>query len=343
MKAFILSAVILSGLATHAQDTHFSQFYSTPLLVNPAMTGIFDGKMRVSNNYRSQWGGLGDAYKTIHVSLDMPVGKKRYKSNYFGVGLMVYQDNAGAAKFSHTIIEGSLAYTLSVDDGDNFLAVGFRGGLDSREVDFSRATWDSQWNGDVYDPTLPGESPQLQQRTYFDFTAGMMWYYIPDGYNTISAGGSMSHITKPDLSFYNQYTDPLNNRIAAHASAEISMDQFRSVWVMPKVLVQLQGNQKEILAGAFVKQKLQFKSRYTNFQRDIFFSYGAWYRFGDAFVLATRFDYHEWGFGFSYDLTTSDLASLHSSSGGPEITLSYVAGIKRGQRSKHLNKMPKFF
>jgi len=343
VNAFVLMAAMMTGLMASAQDTHFSQFYSTPLFVNPAMTGIFDGKVRLSNDYRAQWGSIADAYKTIHVSLDAPLGKSRFNKNYFGVGLLVYQDNAGSAKFTHTIIEGSLAYTMPLDDGDNFISIGFRGGMDSRAIDLSKATWSSQWNGDNFDANLPGESFLYQQRTYFDFTSGIMWYYIPDGVNSISAGGSYSHILTPDLSFYGVYHDYLNTRITAHAGAEISLTPYNTFWIVPKVLTQFQGNQSEIMIGTFFKSKLQFKSKYTNYQKDVFVSFGGWYRVGDAIVIATRFDYHEFGLGVSYDMNTSQLGSLTSSSGGPEITLSYVSSVKRGQRSRHFNKMPKFF
>lgn len=343
MKVFILLAALLAGVTLRAQDVHFSQFYSTPLLVNPAMTGIFDGKVRVSNNYRAQWAGVGKAYNTFHFSLDLPLGKSRFKKNYFGGGLMVYQDNAGQAQFTHTIIEGALAYTLTLDDGDNYLAIGFRGGLDSRAIDFTKSTWSSQWNGDNYDKSLAGEFPQLQQRTYIDVTAGLMWYYIPDGNNSICVGGSMSHISTPDQSFFTNNHDYLNSRIAIHGSAELSLDSYNSFWVAPKILVQLQGPQKEILAGTFVKTKLQFKSKYTNYKQDSYLNFGAWYRVGDAFILATRIEYKDFGLGISYDLTTSDFSSMTGSSGGPEFTLSYISGIKLGQRSKHYNKMPKFF
>ncbi len=343
MKVFVLLTAVLAGVTLRAQDVHFSQFYSTPILVNPAMTGIFDGKFRVSNNYRSQWAGVGSGYSTFHISLDLPLNKSRFKKNYFGGGLMIYQDNAGAAQFTHTIIEGALAYTTTLDDGDNFISIGFRGGLDSRAADFTKSTWGSQWNGNVYDPTLTGEAPPLQQRTYFDFTAGLMWYYIPDGNNTICVGGSMSHLSGPDQSFFINNQDYLNSRIAIHGSAELSMDAYNSFWIAPKILVQIQGKQKETLVGTFAKNRLQIKSKFTNYRKDFFFSYGAWLRLGDAFILATRLEYNEFGLGISYDFTTSDFSSLTGSSGGPEFTLSYVAGIKRGQRSKHFNKMPKFF
>jgi type IX secretion system PorP/SprF family membrane protein len=343
MKVLVLPLVVLMSMTLHAQDVHFSQFYATPLLVNPAMTGIFDGKFRVTNDYRSQWAGAGDGYSTIHLSADMPLGKSRVKKNYFGLGLMVYHDNAGSSKFTHTIIEASLAYTLAVDDGDNYISIGFRSGLDSRQVDFTKATWDSQWNGDVFDPLLPGEYPQLQQRTFLDYSTGLMWYYIPDGNNAVCVGGSMSHFSTPDLSFFSTNRDDLNSLVTIHGSAELCMDPYRTFWVAPKVLVKMQGNQHETMVGTFLKNRLQIKSKYTNYRKELFFSYGAWYRLGDALILATRLDYNEFGLGISYDFTTSQFTSLTGLSGGPEFTLSYIMGVKKGQRSKHFNKMPKFF
>ena len=341
-KILLMQFLLLTGMSLRSQDVHFSQFYSTPLIVNPAMTGIVDGKFRISNNYRSQWGSAG-GYSTFHISGDMPLGRTRFKNNYFGVGLLIYQDKAGDAKFTNTVMEGSLAYTTTLDDGDNYIAIGFRGGIDSREMDLSKATWDNQWNGDVYNPLLSGESLPYHQRSYFDFTAGLMWYYIPDGRNNISVGGSMSHIAKPDLSFSPAAEDVLNNTIIVHASAELCMDPYATFWVAPKLFAQFEGVQREIVAGSFVKTRVQIKTKYTNFKKDMYFSFGAWYRLEDAFILATRFEFNDFGLGISYDFTTSELGSLLGSGGGPEFTLSYVMSEKRGQRTKHFNKMPKFF
>ena len=129
------------------------------------MTGVYDGKLRFTNNYRTQWTSLGKGYKTIHSSLDVPVGKSDVKNNYFGVGAMVYQDKAGDAGFTSTIIEGSLSCVTALDDiGDHYFSIGFRGGLNQTVLIFPKTTWDTQWNGDTYDPSLPSfESIQLQQ------------------------------------------------------------------------------------------------------------------------------------------------------------------------------------
>ncbi len=343
MKAFALQVLLLTGMSLSAQDVHFSQFYSTPLVVNPAMTGIIDGKMRISNNYRSQWGSTGSGYSTFHISGDMPLGRSRYKNNYFGIGLLLYQDKSGDAKFTTTVIEGALAYTTTLDEGDNFISVGFRGGIDSRDLNFTNATWDNQWTGDVFNPLQGGESLPFQQRTYFDFSAGLMWYYIPDGKNNICVGGSMAHLSNPDFSFTPSAKDILNNTIAVHGSAELSLDSYANFWFAPKFFAQFQGNQQEIVAGTFVKNRVEIKTKYTNFRKDMYFSLGAFYRLDDAIIVATRFEYNEWGLGISYDFTTSELGSYLGSGGGPEFTLSYVMGVKRGLRSVHFNKMPKFF
>jgi type IX secretion system PorP/SprF family membrane protein len=344
LKVVVLTAMLLSGIAMHAQDAHFSQIYSTPLLVNPAMTGIFDGTFRLSNAYRAQWSSFGDAYKTLHISADLPLSRSRFKNHYFGAGLMLVQDKAGAAKFSNTIIEGALSYTTSVDDGDNFIALGFRTGIDSREIDLTKATWDNQWNGDVFDPNrLSGETVPYQQRTYFDFTAGLMWYYIPDGRTNVCFGGSVAHLSSPDLSYTQVAKDILKTRILIHGSAELCMDANTTFWIVPRVFAQFQGNQSEILAGGYIKERLELKSKYTNFRKDIFFSVGALYRVDDAIILSTRFEYSDFGVGISYDFTVSELASMVGGTGGPEFSLYYTPSIKRGQKDKNYNKNPRYF
>ncbi|HOA38555.1 MAG TPA: type IX secretion system membrane protein PorP/SprF, partial [Flavihumibacter sp.] len=48
----ILLTLGLFTTALKAQDPHFSQFFASPLTLNPAYTGKFNGTVRVSGNYR---------------------------------------------------------------------------------------------------------------------------------------------------------------------------------------------------------------------------------------------------------------------------------------------------
>ena len=56
MKKIVLLLLIgFSLLKTTAQDPNFSQFYSSPLTLNPALTGKFNGVLRATGTYRNQW------------------------------------------------------------------------------------------------------------------------------------------------------------------------------------------------------------------------------------------------------------------------------------------------
>lgn len=78
MKQIISTVAILLTLFSNgiSQDIHFAQFNMTPLIINPALTGVFFGDHRASLNYRDQWTGFGNGYRTYSFSFDASVLKK---------------------------------------------------------------------------------------------------------------------------------------------------------------------------------------------------------------------------------------------------------------------------
>src|SRR5688572_7098340 len=85
-------AVMISG-AVKAQDPHFSQFFASPLTLNPAFTGKFDGSWRLAANHRDQWPSIPKAYVTTSASFDFPILKSRIPENdVFGVGISGVSD-----------------------------------------------------------------------------------------------------------------------------------------------------------------------------------------------------------------------------------------------------------
>lgn len=343
-KLVVLLAVAFPIGEALAQDPHFTQFSATPLAVNPALTGVFDGTFRASNVDRTQWSGLGKGYTTLHLSGDLPIGKGEIGNNYFGIGFLLYRDKAGLSGLSSTIVEASLSYIASLDPAKNhFLSFGFQAGLNQQSIDLTKATWDSQWNGDGFDPSLLShEVIQLQQFSYLDFNAGMMYYFVPDEYNSFSVGASMSHVGSPNVTFFKDAETPLRRKYTLHSSAEISLNKENVTWITPKLLYMQQGNQREIMFGGYVKNKVQFKSRYTNYQKESYFYVGGFYRWNDAAVIAAKFEYNTIGVGLSYDINTSYLSSL-TSAHAFEVSISYVSYVKRGKKIKHYSKTPRFF
>ena len=102
---------VISSLTISAQDIHFTQFYMSPLNLNPALTGVMNCKTRMVANYRNQWSAIltANAYNTYSVSYDqkIPVGRE----DYFGIGGSIWGDVAGASRFGTTQGRISLSYS----------------------------------------------------------------------------------------------------------------------------------------------------------------------------------------------------------------------------------------
>ncbi len=55
----------------HAQaDIHFSQFYETSILRNPALTGVFADDYKFGAYYRNQWNTISNPFQTGLVSAE---------------------------------------------------------------------------------------------------------------------------------------------------------------------------------------------------------------------------------------------------------------------------------
>src|SRR3984885_3759927 len=50
-----LICLVVSTAFSFSQDIHFTQFFSNPLILNPAQTGNFNGNYRVGFNFRGEW------------------------------------------------------------------------------------------------------------------------------------------------------------------------------------------------------------------------------------------------------------------------------------------------
>ena len=117
----ILLTTLLVGKGVIAQDPNFSQFFSSPLNVNPALTANIYGKWRVITNYRTQWLGPVDPYNTGTVSFDSKIFQNTI-GNYVdeitrvGVGGMMMYDNALAGALKSTYASFNLSGNIRLAD-----------------------------------------------------------------------------------------------------------------------------------------------------------------------------------------------------------------------------------
>ncbi len=78
-RVLFIAYCLLPIACLQAQDLHFSQFFNSPLVTNPANTGFIpDADYRIGANYRNQWSSVMSVpYKTVSAFGDAQVFKRQ--------------------------------------------------------------------------------------------------------------------------------------------------------------------------------------------------------------------------------------------------------------------------
>jgi len=147
MRTFICTFfILLTALSSRAQDPNFSQFFVSPLTLNPALTGKFDGVVRVAGNYRNQWPSINNAFTTYTVSVDGGILKNRIPEfDQFGVGVLAFKDQSGNGVLQNTFMGLSTAYHKSLDEnGSSQIGLGFQGTYVNKRLDITKVKFEDQ-------------------------------------------------------------------------------------------------------------------------------------------------------------------------------------------------------
>lgn len=321
---FVVSSAMLS-----AQDIHFTQFYMSPLNLNPALTGVMNCKTRMVANYRNQWSAVlaANAYNTYSVSYDqkIPVGRE----DYFGIGGSIWGDVAGASRFGTTQGKLSLSYSKKMAGyrkKASYLVIGADAALTNRGISGQDLRWPSQISAAGWDPTtgLDELNGQDKDFLYADLGAGLLWFSIINNYTNWYFGAAVHHFNRPNVSFLGTQVD-LYSRYTMHAGFQFELQ--KRISLLPFGVYLAQGPHRQLNAGANLRFAMG-PSRTTNQSWEV----GAWYRVGnkvpsglhsDAAIISTRFNYENFGIGFSYDINVSGLRQASPANGAFEFSLLY--------------------
>jgi type IX secretion system PorP/SprF family membrane protein len=308
----LTAAVIRTAAQT---DPHFTQNYTYPMYVNPALTGSSDGEYRASTIYRSQWGTISNPYRTMGVSFDTRTNKN------IALGVNLLNQSAGDGGFNYLSAYGSVAYT-GVKFGiaeNHHVVLAIQAGLINRRVDQSKFKWGEQWNPitgyNASNPTT--ESFATTSATTFDVGAGALYYdATPDKKSNAFGGFSVFHINRPKDPIVSTQGAELNTiplRIAVHGGVSFNLSDRTSI--IPHVLYMHQGTASETMIGTYA----QFN---VNPETDLMI--GGYYRVKDAFAPFVGFDWRNFVVGLSYDVNTSKLGAMSRNVNAFELSLSYI-------------------
>ena len=211
--------IVSFGMIT-AQDANFSQFFQTPQLINPALTGTQRCETKVSLQYRNQGQAITrESYSTIAATAEHRLETKN--GSLLGFGLMLGNDQSGQTNYAITQAAASLAGHIRVGDAQ-FFSLGLQGGVMQHRVSFGDMIFDRQFNGTFYDLTLPsGEEFNRGQVAHLDVSSGLAFSSL--GEIPFYIGFAMFHVNSPNISFLQNEVNELPWKYTTYLSGAIPL------------------------------------------------------------------------------------------------------------------------
>jgi type IX secretion system PorP/SprF family membrane protein len=344
MKKILLGLLASMALSAQAQDVHFTQYFTSPMTLNPATTGLVSCDWRVAANYRSQWSAVNNTpYTTVSGSYDMGILKGKLGGDVLGVGALVMYDQSGTGQLKNTTAGLSLAYHHAFGDAEDkptVLSVGAQGYLVNKSLNFDKLRF-----GDQYDPNTGGILGPSAERFngkdlgYGDINAGAMLTGYANEKSTYYVGGSFYHITRPTETFLLVNNNPkINQRLSLSAGGNIQMND--NMLLLASAMWQKQGPAQEVLLGGaagFIMNPM-----HDEYSANSVLFLGTWYRLGDAICPYVGFEWGKSKLAFSYDVTVSSFAAATKSQGAVEISFVYNGCIVRNETKKYNFACPRF-
>lgn len=318
IKVVSFIALMILGLSeVKSQDIHYSQFYASPLTLNPALTGKVNGSYRIAGIYRDQWKGL---FRTPSGSFDMPfvIGNKL---DALGAGIMISNDMQNDKTWNHLQIMASVAYHKSLGKkGNHQLSLGVQGGYVQKRLDQGNLDFASEWDGRGFGDGQTGVNIDNTKATYGDFNGGLFYSAMFSRNFTLFAGFSLFHLLTPKEDFITGNDDELARRYVVHGG--LDWRAHKRLSILPGVYYQTQAAAREINFGNNFGIHILEKPG-----KEATLFLGAWYRWEDAVIAMAGLEYNKFRVGFSYDITTSDLNNGVSQNNAWEISLIYIGDI----------------
>jgi type IX secretion system PorP/SprF family membrane protein len=312
-----LLAVFALPFAAQAQDIHFSQFYETSILRNPALTGVFTGDYKIGATFRSQWNSISKPYQTGMVNAETRFALNDRVNDYVSVGLMAFYDRAGSINMQTLTVTPAINYNKSLEDAhSSFLSVGFMGGFSQRSFDPTKVTVDEDFGNGGHGT---GENFGTSNFLNWDLGAGISFSSSSGSETqhqvTYYIGVSGYHFTQPKTSFFNNQLINLAMRWSGQAGFSMKLDERFNL--QGHLNYVNQGKYNELIGGGLLgwsnQEAIEGESQFMLFA-------GAFYRYNDAVIPTVKLKYNSYSFGLSYDMNVSSLHAASNLRGGYEIT-----------------------
>ena len=305
-SVLLIFILLTCRILSYGQDPQFSQFFSSPLNINPALTANINADWRIISNLRDQWIGPASPYLTGTVSFDTKLFQNKIinvedKPNTFGIGGMLMMDHAMQGIARNFYASANLSYNIKLLEGTintHRFGIGFGTIYADKYVDFSRLDFEEQWVGYGFNTNLPtGEAALSNMKPYFSISSGAV-YTISSEKSNFDIGVAGFHLNTPKQTFLEDENQELVVRRVFHANYERFLNN--ETVLNTAGVYQYQGGAEYFSIGGGL-------GYFLNGQANTLLNVGVWYWSRNAIIPYVGIAYKDMQFGFSYDITTSKL------------------------------------
>ena len=175
-----------------SQNINYSQFYSSPLNLNPAMTGLGEfGRLGII--YRNQWPNIGDGLHYVSSWVDYNF----LKSN-FSLGLNFSKENQNVSNLSTSNISPSLSYEINLNYSW-VLKSGIQFSYSNSNFNSNNLVFFDQLGQDGIISSTNESLVLYDRRSYLGVSVGLLAYS-----KNMWIGGSLFNLNRPDISFLDE-------------------------------------------------------------------------------------------------------------------------------------------
>ncbi len=314
-------------------------FDRSPMNISPALVGVFGGDLRVTGNYRKQWSTmpLPVDYKTFTATVEHKLNTPKITRGYFAGGLHFNYDDAGDLSLAQSQIGLSGSYTMALTNKEDkvnkhFLSGGLQAAFSQRNFNTENLRVDLQFEGDAFDPRLPSQEDQFNDRAaYANFSGGLNYRYqnlggAQDKRTRIDLGLAIYHFNEPNKSFNKRAKESLYSRYSVYGISSFKLTQKADIGFLASA--QFQGAHQEFVVGGNTR-------KFINDQVALLL--GLSYRMSDidALIPNLMLDYRNFSFGFSFDLNFSQLDNASNGSVASELSAIYTVGKTKPKPTKN--------
>jgi len=304
----VLSILILLvlGLKVEAQQVPLSQYYVSPLNMNPALVGC-STRPFISFHHRSQWNSFSNSYPINIASIVYPIVQKYPKKTYKGgVGLQLIREVAGMQGWlKNTGVHFAGAYNLPLDyKYKHVISLGVGAAYTQKNIQAEGLKWGSQYDQEhgYSSDITPSISLDQTRLGYFSAEAGIVWTYNTFKNRLLSpwqaqSGISVSNINRPNVSFTNS-EEVIPMLLKWYAGVSYSKNNWK---LHPQTLVMWRGKSYHFNFGAYAQYRVSY-SDYKGSSTNLIG--GLWYRWNDALAVSGGIQHHNIQIALSMDLSS---------------------------------------